>query len=90
MDFFSLRFYLGKFHGICVALVLCDFLLLAVILGLIRVITGVLDAVSVGLGRNSKGFSMTNFHSVVSSVLSLLQGFQGKGKLRGEVLPSTF
>jgi hypothetical protein len=29
--FFFLRFYLGKFHGICVALVLFDFLLLAVI-----------------------------------------------------------
>jgi len=57
---------------------LCDFVLL-VILGLIRVITGVLDAVSVGLGRNSKGFSRTNFNSVVS----LLQGFQGKCKLQG-------
>lgn len=40
--FFSLRSYLGRFHGTFCALILCDFLLLAVSLGLIRGSTGVL------------------------------------------------
>lgn len=56
------------------ALILCDFIPLSVILGLIRGSAGVLDAIYVVLGRNTKGFSRTSIHSAVSPYC---KGFRG-------------